>query len=602
MENREMESVMTNRFMQLVAVLLALFLSVPASWAATVNSDGEVMLRIGLASSSSYNEIGELIGANLWNNTGYGAGYRFGYFDKNLNFVGLARTDASVEQVSVIKTQNTWFDSSGSRSSYSNSDNGSSVVVGCYHIQVPGSYSSYRDASADAKSLGGFVAWINGSYQVRVGAYTTKEAAAAACSSLGYGTVVGTSSYGVNVVATGTSQILFQFDGGASQSLGIMPDVTGASDVRTWFWDIKYRGGFTYQRIDGGNITVANIIDLENYVKGVAPYEMGRTWPLEALKTQATCARTYALRRLNSHNSLGFDLCNSDHCQVYNGAGSKSTTWGPSAVSDQAVEETAGQVVWYKNSLAETVYSSSFGGASENAKYVWGTDTVNTYPYLSGVVDPYEEKAASINARANWTVTYTAAQLEDRLHSKYYGTGHSIDYLELLYSELGNVIKLTVHWDNNQTSEFKPTSIRSVFGVNSIRFTINGQTVTGGSGSTSGSGGSYAVNGSGSLSSLDGLYAISGAGTTAALGDDLYVISGSGTTSALEPGTGSGGSNQGGGTVTVSGSSYVFNGGGWGHQIGMSQYGAYAMSQLGFTYEEICEFYYPGTQVGPYQK
>lgn len=602
MENREMESVMTKRFMQLVAVLLALFLSVPASWAATVNSDGEVMLRIGLASSSSYNEIGELIGANLWNNTGYGAGYRFGYFDKNLNFVELARTDASVEQVSVIKTQNTWFDSSGSRSSYSNSDNGSSVVVGCYHIQVPGSYSSYRDASADAKSLGGFVAWINGSYQVRVGAYTTKEAAAAACSSLGYGTVVGTSSYGVNVVATGTSQILFQFDGGASQSLGIMPDVTGASDVRTWFWDIKYRGGFTYQRIDGGNITVANIIDLENYVKGVAPYEMGRTWPLEALKTQATCARTYALRRLNSHSSLGFDLCNSDHCQVYNGAGSKSTTWGPSAVSDQAVEETAGQVVWYKNSLAETVYSSSFGGASENAKYVWGTDTVNTYPYLSGVVDPYEEKAASINARANWTVTYTAAQLEDRLHSKYYGTGHSIDYLELLYSELGNVIKLTVHWDNNQTSEFKPTSIRSVFGVNSIRFTINGQTVTGGSGSTSGSGGSYAVNGSGSLSSLDGLYAISGAGTTAALGDDLYVISGSGTTSALEPGTGSGGSNQGGGTVTVSGSSYVFNGGGWGHQIGMSQYGAYAMSQLGFTYEEICEFYYPGTQVGPYQK
>ena len=72
MENREMESVMTKRFMQLVAVLLALFLSVPASWAATVNSDGEVMLRIGLASSSSYNEIGELIGANLWNNTGYG--------------------------------------------------------------------------------------------------------------------------------------------------------------------------------------------------------------------------------------------------------------------------------------------------------------------------------------------------------------------------------------------------------------------------------------------------------------------------------------------------------------------------------------------------
>lgn len=70
----------------------------------------------------------------------------------------------------------------------------------------------------------------------------------------------------------------------------------------------------------------------------------------------------------------------------------------------------------------------------------------------------------------------------------------------------------------------------------------------------------------------------------------------------MESGSGSGGSNQGGGTVNVSGSSYVFNGGGWGHQVGMSQFGAYAMSQLGFTYDKICEFYYPGTTVGPYQK
>ena len=599
---------MTRRFMQFAALFLALALSLPTARAAATNSEGDIMLRIGLASSSSYSDVGELVGANLWNNTGYGAGYRFGYYDSSLNFVELARTDKSVEQVSVIKTQNTWFDTSGSRSSYSNTDNGCSVVVGCYHIQVPGTYASYRDAAADAEALDGFVAWIDGSYQVRIGAYTSKEEAQAALDALGYGTIVGTSSYGVNVVATGTSRILFQFDGGASRCLGVMPDVTGASDVRTWFWDIKYRGGFTYQRIDGGNLTVVNVVELEDYVKGVAPYEMGRSWPLEALKVQATCARTYALRRLNSHSSLGFDLCNSDHCQVYNGVGSKSTTWGPSEVSDQAVDETAGQVVWYQDSLAETVYSSSHGGASENAKYIWGTDTDSSHPYLKGVVDPYEQAAASVNSRSSWTVTYTAAQLEERLHSRYYGTGHSIDHLELLYSELGNVIRLTVHWDNGQTSEFKPsgsTSIRSVFGLNSIRFTVNGQTVNEGSGDSSGSDGGYAVNESGSLSSLDGLYAISGTGTTSALEEDgLYAISGDGDTAELEPGGGesTGGSNEGGGTVIVSGSTYVFDGSGWGHQVGMSQYGAYAMAQQGFTFDEICEFYYPGTTVGPYLK
>lgn len=595
---------MSKRFMQLAAIALALVLCLPPAHAVTNDRD-EVMLRIGLASSSSGNAVGELIGANLWNNTGYGAGYRFGYYDDHLNFVELARTDRRVEQVTVIKTQNTWFSKSGDRSSYSNTDNGG-VVVGCYHIQMPGSYATYQEASADAELLGGFVAWIDGSYQVRYGSYTTKETAQSVLPSLGQGTVVGTSSYGVNVIATGTSQILFQFDGGASRSLGILPDVTGADDVRTWFWDIKYRGGFTYQRIDGGGLTVVNVVELEDYVKGVAPYEMGREWPLEALKVQATCARTYALRRLNSHASLGFDLCNSDHCQVYNAVGSKSATWGPTSTSDRAVEETAGQVVWYKNALAETVYSSSMGGASEDAKYIWGTDTVNAHPYLRGIFDPYEQTIDSLNSKSPWTVTYTAAQLEDRLHGKNYGIGRTIDHLQLDYSQMGNVIKLHVYWNDGQKNSFTPsggTSIRSVFGLNSIRFTVNGQTVSPGSSPSPGTDEGYGVNGSGSLPGVAGLYAISGTGAVSQVGDDPYIISGAGSTAPLGEGgsPSTGGSNEGGGTVSVSGKSYVFDGAGWGHQVGMSQFGANAMARQGFSYDEICEFYYPGTQVGPYQ-
>ena len=51
------------------------------------------------------------------------------------------------------------------------------------------------------------------------------------------------------------------------------------------------------------------------------------------------------------------------------------------------------------------------------------------------------------------------------------------------------------------------------------------------------------------------------------------------------------------GTVTVSDSSYTFSGRGWGHQLGMSQYGANAMAQQGFSFDEIITFYYPGTHV-----
>lgn len=599
---------MRKRFMQLAAVLLAIILCVPVSWAATTNDDGEIMIRVGLASTSSHVAQGTMEAAHLENNTGYGSGYRFGYYDDDLNFVELGRTDEDITQIAVLKTQNLYYGyvPSLGKTTYS-SQITSDIAVGCYHIQIPGSYAVYRDAAADAQVYGGFVAWVNGAYQVRVGSYLTKADAQAALDSMTQGTIVGTSSYGINVVETGTDNILFQYDNSSSPIFAVLPDVTGEDDVRTWFLGFKYRGGFTYQRIDGGNLTVANVLDLENYVKGVACYEMGRSWPLEALKAQSICARTYALVNLGTHNSLGFDVCNTDYCQVYHGAGSNRTDYGPSEISDQAVEETAGMVLWYEDTLAETYYSSSHGGASEEVANVWGSNDPGDYPYLCGVIDPYESTIADLNPYSSWTVSYTASSLASRLQGYGYGVNTSIDHLELTYSELGNVLKIVVHWKNGSTNTFRSTGsgsaktdIRTTFGLRSIRFTVNGQTVTEGGGSPS-SGDGYPVNGSGSVSGTDGLYVISGSGTVSQAGDDLYTISGSGSVSALEPDSGSsGGSNEGGGTVTVSGSSYVFDGAGWGHQIGLSQYGANAMARLGYTGEEIVEFYFPGTRVEPY--
>lgn len=593
---------MKKRFMQFFAACLAVTLCIPPVWAAPSNNSSSVMIRVGLASSSDHNAAGEQAAAHLQNNTGYGSGFRFGYYNGNRNFVELGHTGKSITEIAVLKTQNMYYGYDASSGKYTYSDSiTSNIAVGCYHIRVPGSYATYEDAAADAKIYGGFVAWIDGSYQVRVGAYQSKEGAEGALATMPQGSIVGTSCYGMNVVETGTDKILFQFDNGSSQALGILPDVTGAGDVRTWFSGFKYRGGFTYQRVGGNNLTVVNVLGLEDYLKGVVCYEMGRDWPLEALKAQAICARTYVLRRLDYHSGLGFDVCNSDSCQVYRGVGSNRTNYGPSTISDQAVAETAGQVLWYQSSLADTFYSSSHGGASESAYYIWGTD-IEKYPYLCGVIDPYEQAVADRNGYSSWTVSYTSSDLTKRLQGYGYGTNTAIDSLELTYSKLGNVIQVKLSYANGQsntiTPRTKPRAIRALFGVNSIRFTVNGQTVTSG-GMTSGS--SYAVNGSGSLSSLDGLYAISGTGSTTQVGDELYTISGTGNTAALGgTSSGTGGSNDGGGTVTVSGSSYVFKGSGWGHQVGLSQFGANAMARQGFTYKNIVEFYFPGTKVGSY--
>ena len=597
---------MCKKLLKLAAAALAVCLAVPSAGAVTTNRDGEIMIRVGLASAYYHNATGELEAAHLENEDGYGAGYRFGYYDEDLEFVELGYTDTRTTQVAVLKTENLWYGYSSSLSKYTyGSSIQGDVLVGCYHILIDEGFRDFEDAWDEAQRYEeGFVAYIDGEYQVRAGSFETKDDALRYGES---GEVVGTSSYGLTVVETGTDHILFQYDEGQGTKLAIQPGADGEGETRTWFSNYQYRGGFEYFRRTGGNVTVVNVLTLEDYVNGVICYEMGPSWPLEALKAQAVCARTYALRNMGTHSSYGFDICNSTYCQVYRGMGNGSASYSPSETSMQAVEETEGLVVTYKGQLAETPYSASFGGASEDAYYVWGSDTTNTYPYLCGVEDPYETYDSS------YTVSYTASELEQRLQSYGYGTSTSLDYLELEYSELGNVIAVTVHWENGKTNSIYPSggnAIRSVFDVDSIRFTVNGETVnpaskTASRSARSTSGSDLSVNGE-SVDSLDGMYVISGNGTVSAVGEQPYVISGSGSVTALEDfsasgsGSGSGGSNQGGGTVTVSGSRYVFEGAGYGHQIGMSQWGANAMAKQGLDFEDIITFYYPGVKVTRY--
>ena len=256
---------MKKRFMQIAAVLLAAAVCAPAAGAVRVNDSGQTMIRVGLASASTHNDAGEMACAHLQNNTGYGAGFRFGYYDGGLNFVELARTGESVTQVAVLKTQNLYYGHVASQGKYTYSDAiTSDIAVGCYHVQIPGSYATYQEAAEDAGIYGGFVAWIDGAYQVRVGAYVSRSGAEAKQAQLNQGTIVGTSAYGVSVVEAGTDRVLFQFDEGTERSLAVLPDVTGAGDVRTWFSDYKYRGGFQYQRVSGGNLTVVNVVELDD--------------------------------------------------------------------------------------------------------------------------------------------------------------------------------------------------------------------------------------------------------------------------------------------------------------------------------------------------
>lgn len=109
------------------------------------------------------------------------------------------------------------------------------------------------------------------------------------------------SGNGVVVTETGSGSVLFRFDE-SGYCFGVRPK---GRDTETWCKGYKYPGGFEYRCNDNGTLTVINVVDIEDYVKGVVPYEMDKDWPLEALEAQAVCARTYAAK--TRHPSLGFD-------------------------------------------------------------------------------------------------------------------------------------------------------------------------------------------------------------------------------------------------------------------------------------------------------
>ena len=519
----------------------------------------EDTLRVGLNYGGS-----ALYSANLQNFQG--SGYYLGWFDESTgDFVQAGYLEE--EKISMT-ADGTIYISGGSY--YASRPGRVDATAGGYHFQLDEFFPTFEEARQTAERIGdAFPALINNQYRVRAGSFTSREeaeAAAATYATYGYtGAVSSPSATAVTVTVTTTSTILFQFDCSGAKSLGVVPD-GGGGKALTWFRGYKWYGGFEYRRSTGGNLNVINVVDVDDYVKGVLPYEMSPAWPLEALKAQAVCARTYALLQTKHRDSYRFDVCTTTDCQVYQWANQAS------ALTDRAVEETAGMAAMYGGKYAETYYYASNGGASESSENVWSMPL----PYLVGKEDPYEG-TISIPDYV-YTMTYSYSQLSALLKSKGYSIGTVSSAYVSRTTPTGNVAEITFRDTAGKTVVITKEACRSVLETKSMRFTISG----------GGSGGSWQVNPSGgALSSLSGAYTVTASGVSAYEGGDAYVITASGVSRLQKPPA-----------VSGSGSGITISGTGWGHGVGMSQYGAKAMAELGRTYEEILHFYFTGITIG----
>jgi stage II sporulation protein D len=161
----------------------------------------------------------------------------------------------------------------------------------------------------------------------------------------------------------------------------------------------RYRGALEVVPAGASELNVVNALALDQYVKGVIPNESPPSWPMAELKAQAIISRSFALT--GTVEGDGYDLYSDTRSQVYKGLESEYTT------SDEAAEQTAGQVLLYEGQVAETLFSACSGGKTESIENVFG----GSIPYLVGVPDPYD----SLCPLHDWTLRFSGPQISSKL-------------------------------------------------------------------------------------------------------------------------------------------------------------------------------------------
>ena len=334
----------------------------------------------------------------------------------------------------------------------------------------------------------------------------------------------------------------------------------------------SYRGSIEIGCYGKLTLTAINVINIESYLLGVVPCEMVSSWPLEALKAQAVCARSYALTQTgytaDSNAKNPYSIEDTQISQVYRGYEYETKQ------ATAAVAATQGEVVKYKGKMITSYYSSTSGGRTESSEDVWG----RKLPYLRSVIDQYEK----IPEKGPWIKVFTKADIQAILEENGKSVGTIKKISPSILTASNRVYSLKVTGAKGSTL-ISTNSIRSMFSLPSTKFKIiNYQdkpdvvTVKGSQGSKKKAlKDSYVISANNKVSSLDSI-------------KEQYIVrSADNLTNFIK-------------NAPHNSNTYYFAGMGFGHGVGMSQSGARGMALEGFRYTDIISFYYEGCKVEQY--
>ncbi len=523
----------------------------------------------------------------------------------------------------------------------------SETDIGGYHVQLSNPRADIWNNLDDLTAIFGgdyehvFPAYIDGEKVIRIGSYPNYTEANLAAAQIGTVlddfniSVASPSSSGVCFLNADYDTILFEYSGADDNCIGISP-LQKTNTERSYLYysstSYLYGGVFCFKRSLSGSdegLSMINLIDIQEYVEGVLPYEISSTWPLECLKAFSIMVRSYAMSNLNRHyNAYGFDICSSSCCQVYQGR---------RLVTDSVIEAVAatnGLILVYDGDIVNAAYSSSQGGYSVASQYVWG----GALGYMINQPTPWEDY--SDVSRGLWTAEITPQELAKQFKNAGYTsiTGKKIiDFSYQTCEDSPYLYSFTgIDEKGNSATATRSNRVKSLFGsfVRSANFTMAQGELT------------YVytdvldnriINLGGSYTGQINVYTSSGISKTdvsllsfftdlgTALDDAanaFFVKTGDGVAALTEAETDipvSTMPDENGHYTIVSNfgdflvisevrdvmetikaskpENYVIAGMGNGHGVGASQYGSLHLAKAGATYDQIVRAYYAGVQI-----
>ncbi len=268
----------------------------------------------------------------------------------------------------------------------------------------------------------------------------------------------------------------------------------------------RYRGAVELHNVTG-MVYVINNVKLDDYLLGVVPSEMPAGWPLEAMKSQAVAARTYAYYHILKQKNQLYDLDATTSSQVYGGVDAEKES------GTRAVASTSGEIITYQRMPILSYFHSTCGGKTVDARHVWQN---SDFPYLDSVQCPY----CSESPKYSWEYRLGINEIKAALRREYPEVrtiqGISLKKLQgrvtnVVVRHGGGIVRLTGNQFRLMVSPYK---------VKSLFF-----------------------------------------------------------------------------SAEKSGKALLLKGKGWGHGVGLCQYGAKGMAEKGHKHRDILKFYYSGVEI-----